>query len=604
MPVLEESLGDDDYAGLNWIDLVGDEGDGSECWTLAAKFFEASRAFVEQGLHPQAKALKVLGGAVSMHLRHPSHMPFGPMYRDSDGRSMSMEDLGVHDVALLARAASDAQTAWLRARFADLAVTASGETPPNWRAGRMAADAYIDYVESVFGTEDAIRALDDLRRGLVLMRVYAKKDSALSARYWSAVLNEVPHSIENDWPGLAFRLCDEAIERNREVCEAMLPQFEAKARSLDGSNPQEAARWHAQTHRLNQRLGRTADADASLIAQGEAMSRAADLAAMHQPLIAPAFLVEAISLLRKTRAPMERVGELKDRLQTLERASLDHFGHFSTEIDVGDLVAWIDQQIAASDFFSTLLRASYRAGRWLNAQEIEARVKLQATENFFSSMLASTHANREGTIVSRLPPLNPNDPVSVRKHAVRSARQIDVPMRSSVMVLRVARTIYTNHQPSFDAIKEIVEASPITPPGQVETLSRGLFYGLIDDWLAASVFLIPAVEPFIRFQLKRVGAHTTGMNDDGTQHEKTLGELLELPEASSFLGNELQFELQVLLTDSEGFNLRNAYCHGLLADDDLQNVATISLWWILWRMILIPWSNHPALLAPPEASND
>lgn len=453
MPVLEEAIDDETYAALDWISLVGEEGDGSVPWSLTTKFYQRARELEEEGQPLRSKAMQVLGGAISMHLRHPSHAPFGPVFQSSEGRSMSMEDLGQHDVALLARAAHEAPTPWLKARFADLSVTADGRIPPDWRLGRLAVDAYLDYVGSVFGTEHAIRGLGELQRSLVLLWVYAKKDPALWERYWTVILDEIPHSIENNWPGLAFRLCDEAINRNRHACEAILPQIEAKAAALDADNPQEAARWHAQAYRLNQRLGKSKEANASLMAQGEAMARAAELAAEQQPMIAPMHMTEAISLLRKAKAAPSRIQDLRDRLATYERASLDHFGHFSANTDVSEWVKWIDEQIAAPDFFSALLRATYRAGQWLNLEEIEERVRQQHAEHPLSSMFTTTHVNADGVVVAQRPPLDLNDPASVRLHAISSAHEIDIPMRSSVMVSHVVNTLHSQYQPSFHAVK-------------------------------------------------------------------------------------------------------------------------------------------------------
>lgn len=604
MPILEQAIDDETYAALDWISLIGEEGGGGSPWSLTRRFHERAKELEAADQPLQSKALQVLGGAISMHLRHPSHAPFGPLFQSNEGRSMSMEDLGQYDAALLARAANDAPTPWLKARFADLSVTADGRVPPDWRLGRLAVDAYIEYVGSVFGTEHAIRGLDELQRALVLLWVYAKKDPALWERYWNVILDEIPHSIENNWPGLTFRLCDEAISRNRYACEAILPQVEAKAAALDVENPQEAARWHGQAYRLSQRLGRAKEANASLMAQGEAMVRTAELAAEKQPLIAPIHMTEAISLLRKAKAAPSRIKDLRDRLAAYEQASLDHFGHFSANTDVSQWVKWIDEQTAAPDFFSALLRATYRAGNWLKPEEIEDRVRKNYASHPLSSMFTTTHVNADGVVVAKRPPLDLTSAASVRLHAVSDAHQFDIPMRSSVMVSRVANALHSQFQPSFHAIKEIVEASPLTPRGQTETIARGLFAGFIDDWLAASTYLIPAVEPFVRTQLKRVGAQTLGMNQDGTQHEKTLGELLDMPESEQFFGKDLLFELRVLMTESEGFNLRNSYCHGLMTDHELENAGIMSLWWTLWRMILFPWHNHPAVLAPNAHSEE
>lgn len=604
MSTLQGPIDDATYEALDWITLAGTPEDRHFQWSLAQRFWHRAKELEEAGQPLQAQALQVLGGAISMHMRHAAHASFGPAMQMDGKRSMSMEDLGEHDVALLARAARDAPHPWLRARFADLAVSADGRTPPDWRLGQIAVDAYLDYAASVFGTEWAIDGLDDIRRGLVLLRVYAKRDEALWDRYWAVILKEVPHAIEKDWPGLVFRLCDEALNRSREACESIVPQIEAKGTELDGEFPQQAADWHRQAHRLRRRLGHSAEANTALLAQGEAMVGAAEFSAEHQPLLAPMQLTEAIRLLRQAKAVPSRIQELRDRLASYERASLDHFVHHEHKVDVGDYVKWIDQQLAAPDFFTALLRMAYRAGSWLQLEDLEKRVRENAQKYPISHLFTTTHTNADGTIVSQQPPFDANDPVSVRRHVMRDAAQHEISMRASVMVSRVAGLLYTSYQPSFQTIKEIVEASPITPPDQSESIARGLYAGFGDDWMATSVYLIPAIEPFVRMQLKRVGAHTTAVIEDGTQRERTLGELLEMPEAGQFFGRDLVFELQVHLTDPDGINLRNSYCHGLMSDRELRNGGIMSLWWVLWRMILFPWHNHSAVSgsATDEAS--
>lgn len=601
MPSLQEPIDEETYQALNWVAAAGLPKDRHSPWRLAQEFWQRSRELDAAGLPAQAQAMAVLGGAISMHMRHPSHATFGPAMQMDGRRTMSMEDLGDHDIALLACAAKDAPYPWLKARFADLAVSASGSTPPDWRLGQLAVEAYLDYVSSVFGTEWAIDGLDELRRGLVLLRVYAKRDRTLWQRYWDLILRELPHSIEHNWPGLAFPLCDEALDRSREACEAMAPLFEAKAAELDMDAPREAADWHQRVHRLRRRLGQLAEANAALMAQGEAMTRAAETAAAQQPLLAPMLLSEAIGLLRRAKALPSRIQELRDLLALYERASLDHYGHYEHELDVTNLIKQVDEQLEAQDFFAALLRMAYRLDRWLDVTKLEKRVRENAQQHPLSHMFGSTHANADGTIVSQQPPFDADNPVSVRQKMVQDATQFDLNTRGRIIVARATEVLHTGYQPPFRAIKQIVEMSLITPPAQTETLARGLFAGLIDDWTAASVYLIPAMEPFVRAQLKRVGAHTTALDDNGIQRERTLGEMLDMAEAKKFFGADLIFELQVHLIEQSGFNLRNAYCHGLMPDEELQNVGTMSLWWVIWRMLLFPWHDHPAVFASPES---
>lgn len=600
MSILQGPIDDAIYQALNWLNLARMPEERHFQWALASRFLQAAREAEEAGDLIRSQALRVLGGTISMQLTHASQEPFGPMMRMSDGRSLAMEDLGEHDVALLARAAADAPNDWLQARFADVSITAGGRTPPDWRLGQLAVRAYLDYAASVFGTEWAMDGVDEVRRGLKLFHAYCRQDEELWDRYWKVVLDEVPHAIQQNWPGLVFRIADEALVRSKAACQALIPQVSANAAELEPEAPQEAARWFALAHRLHHRLGERGPATDALMAQGEAMVKAAELAAEQQPVLAPMQLSEAINLLRRAKAAPSRVAELKDRLAHYERRSLDHYGHHEHKIDVSDLVAWVEAQMASPNFFGALLRMAFRIDQILDTAKLEQRVREGARRYPLSHLFASTHANSEGAIVAQSPAFDGNDPAAVRVRMVSDAAQHDLHMRASVMVSRAADMLYSLYQPSFQAIREIVEASTLTPPEQAESIARGLHAGLCDDWLGAGVYLIPAMEPFVRAQLKRAGAHTLGMDDNGTQHEKTLGELLEMPAAEEFFGKNLVFELQVHLTEKTGFTLRHSYCHGLMSDNQMRTAGVMSLWWLMWRMILFPWHDHPLVLAPVE----
>lgn len=604
MPVLQTPIDDETYQGLGWLSLAAAPTDRHFNWRLAEGFGRRAHELEEAGHTAEAQAFGLMGGAISMHMRHGSHSPFGPAWQANGRRSMAMEDLGGHDVALLARAARDAPFPWLKARFADLAVSAPASGRSDWRLGQLAVEAYLDHVSSVFGTEWAIDGLNELHRGLVLLRVYAKKDQTLWNRYWDVILEEVPHAIAHDWPGLVFPLCDEAMLRSRGACDTIIPLIEAKATQLDAIAPQEAARWHHQVHRMHERLRHRAEANAALMAQGEAMTKAAEFSATQQPPLAPMQLTEAIGLLRRAKAPPSRIKELRDRLAEYERASLDHYGQLVHPIDVSDLVKHVDRQMLAPDFFSALLRMAYRVQQWINVHNLERRVRENAQQHPLIHMFGVAHANADGTIVSHQWPFNADDPTSVRQHMIKDATRFEFSMRGQVTISHAAELLHCQYQPSFHTIKEIVEASTITPHSKAETIARGLFFGLIGDWTAASVYLIPTMEPFVRAQLQRIGAHTAALDDDGTQRERTLGEMLDMPEAADFFGENLLFELKVHLTEPLGFNLRNAYCHGLMSDDELRNVGTISLWWVIWRMVLFPWHDHPSVLASPESMEE
>lgn len=100
--------------------------------------------------------------------------------------------------------------------------------------------------------------------------------------------------------------------------------------------------------------------------------------------------------------------------------------------------------------------------------------------------------------------------------------------------------------------------------------------------------LVPVqFEALIRYALELAGATTTTFEAGGVQKERTLGALLELPEASKLFGEARVFELQDLFADQLGKNLRNEVAHGLLDDAALFHPDVLYAWWLLLKYYVL-----------------
>ena len=71
------------------------------------------------------------------------------------------------------------------------------------------------------------------------------------------------------------------------------------------------------------------------------------------------------------------------------------------------------------------------------------------------------------------------------------------------------------------------------------------------------------------------------------QEERDLGALLYQPKLEELLGEDLLFDLQGLLVEKFGVNLRNRMAHGLMGDDEFASPTVLYLWWIVLRICLI-----------------
>jgi hypothetical protein len=410
------------------------------------------------------------------------------------------------------------------------------------------------------------------------------------ARYWEIIQAQIAEGLTRRVPGLVFPLCDEAMDRNVDIVASLAPQVEAVAQVLsDEGQHQEAGRYFDYAHRLWRRVGETAASRRCQALQGESLVTAATDSAAHG-LAASMWLMEGIQILRRAQAPPARIAALKEELAQLQRASLDHFTAHRHEVEITKIVDIVDTTIVGPALFDGLLQMTYGLTGWPSVDIMRTEVLKSAREHPLSSLFASQHMDSEGAIVATQPPLDANDESSVFGAMVSHAKSFVLDFRAKAVVLNAVPRLHTGFQPTLSEVKEIVDASPLSPADRTETLSRGLHAGLTGDWIAAAVYLIPLSEALVRAHLQRGGAITRTIQEDGTQEEMTLSALLDHPDAARMFGTNLQFELKVLLSEPLGYNLRNSYCHGLVTDQGLETTGVVNLWWTLWRILLWPWA--------------
>lgn len=59
------------------------------------------------------------------------------------------------------------------------------------------------------------------------------------------------------------------------------------------------------------------------------------------------------------------------------------------------------------------------------------------------------------------------------------------------------------------------------------------------------------------------------------------------PKLEELLGEDLVFDLQGLLVERFGVNLRNRMAHGLMGDDEFASPTVLYLWWLMLRICMI-----------------
>jgi hypothetical protein len=72
------------------------------------------------------------------------------------------------------------------------------------------------------------------------------------------------------------------------------------------------------------------------------------------------------------------------------------------------------------------------------------------------------------------------------------------------------------------------------------------------------------------------------------QEERDLNILLRFPEVTEMFGEDTVFEMQGLLVERFGANLRNRIAHGLLGDSGFYSSEVLYAWWLILRLLCIP----------------
>jgi hypothetical protein len=155
--------------------------------------------------------------------------------------------------------------------------------------------------------------------------------------------------------------------------------------------------------------------------------------------------------------------------------------------------------------------------------------------------------------------------------------------------------INLEHSVRVKDLLPIVSNSPFVPPEREYLFAKGLYAGLTGDFFTSTHILIPQIENSVRYLLWKRGAVTSGLDDRGIQNEHYLTSTLyprNYPEITSIFDEDTLFDLQGLLVEHSGSNLRNRMAHGLINDDEFLSPIMSYLWWLTLRLCCLPILIH------------
>lgn len=486
----------------------------------------------------------------------------------------------------------DYESGWrdpeVRARFLDVLWFQARSFP----AAQAAIEAYLASALRLEHPKEWTACQERLERALRLAASLGKGGADLRSRVLDEVLAMLLRHRGTDPLYLSLRLTWLLLEFKHGDAR----QFAGFATTAANAALQANDFWRAKAYyELAAECFRVAD---DAVAKGAALREAAECLvkeaelAREQPgrsAVAASLLSDAVEAMRQAPGGKDRASELHEQLLSLQLEAMKELKPVSTNFDATELVHRALAAVRDKPLAEAVIALCTMA-RPPSIEELKQRVHKEARIAILHNMVSSEVVNSRGRVIARVPGLqaDADDPKeeSLRWRMFRIARRArEVAVQA---VLNPAREeILLAHRVDRQDLGNLIQYSPWVPLGHAESIVRALVAGFQGDMLIAAHLVPPQLEALVRHVVELRGGSTSMLEPGGVQPERPLAVLLEMPEALEAFDVDGVFELQDLLVDPLGTNLRNEVAHGLLGDSGLFGTEVLYAWWLLLRYCVV-----------------
>lgn len=539
------------------------------------------------GRDNESAAFNLLAAACQPMLQPSNPMaPFGPLFEGGGQRGVVPVDFGEVKGALLAEFSLEVADFELGARLADLGWV----IVRNVGAARFAVMAYIEASNGSYCRNQWFERANRLERALRIARQI--EDEGLIQRATNALLGMLEVGAETEIPSGAIRVCRLLLEQSNADALKIGERANRWATVAGaGSNYElEHSLWNL-AWRAYLKARDKARSDDARLAAAEALVKVADMAeASGQKMMAHHWLSQAIGGLQQCPNQRERVCTLQLRLASLGQASLQEMRRIEIPLD-GELIAETAVNVSAAmqgkDLTAALLQFAFLMNP-IPRKQLEAQALELARLSPLRHAFAKVAYNSDGRVVAHIAPLSSSTgedrDMALKAACYEQARMYYLGVVPGA-IIPARDELLRQHQIDARTLTDFLEYSALFPSGRGGLWVKGFLAGFEGDFVTALSILIPQFEHALRKALEAHEAVVYRVDPATSAHsEKSLGEMLGMTEAKEFLGEDLQYELQLLLTEQVGQNLRNELAHGLLAEGSFHSAPAVYVWWLFFHI--------------------
>lgn len=587
MTLSEISFNKEDFESSD-INKIIEEIENKDCLSYAMAFRENEKKAEKIGNQKLQKIYNVMYSITSLTLNsEDTTNPYSPMIILEGSRSPILNDVPNEQLLVLNDVWHTIIDDELKARVADILWISNR----NYKAAQGAIKSYIKAAIVLEDNENWSDTFNRIKRAVCIAKLLGKNGDS-----YSTVQTHIKSVIEKYKDSDPSFLLYKMMNLLYEMRSHNNSKDYSKIAEILGNKSQLNKKWHIaraywEIKEKWDKLENKNNGAVKLYAETY-VSEAEESIVSDNPNYALIShnLQQAIEAFRKIPGTEDRRKELHSKLLICQKESIKMLKKISHNIDISEEVEKVRAGVKGKHLYDALLFMAFSFSS-PSVDNLRAQVLEDANKYIFQNLFGEIAINEIGNTIGRMPSMDTTDPeekeAAIRARMLKNA-EMHRSLCLSMYIEPIRRIINQEHSVTIDDLLSVVTNNPYVPQGREYLFASGLHAGLKGDFLISTHLLIPQLENTIRYVLQQYGLVTSGLSSTGIQDERPLTTTIFLPELEIILGKDIVFDLQGLLVERFGQNLRNRMAHGLMGTDMFYTVGAVYLWWLTLRICLTP----------------
>lgn len=554
---------------------------------------------------PAWSVLRLLGAATSLRLKADSPAePMVPLAVFPEFRTATLQDFTDVQLDLFEQVAPGVEDPELRARLADIVWIRRRR----FQLAELAVRAYLASASDLEDPKDWPDFVERVERALRIAMQLGRVNP-LQGVVVAAIEDALTKYDGEDPLFLSARLMELLLEHRRgdPTRYADLAKKAAERAETDRDWHRARTYWHIweQWCALARDIDSQRDAGLRIAATCRKEAEEA-LSQAHPSYFAASHHLEmAVQALRRVPDTEQQRAALHKQLLDYQERSLMEFKANTINLDLSRFIEQAKELVRGKSLIAALV-ALGRCRTSPSLSELRQSVEESVKKFPMQNLMPTKHLSKAGKVVGRRGSALSDD-AEVRDRAMHGLMLQNITQMQNIFALScivpAIEQIDAEHSITATDLLPLLLDNPFVPPGRELIYARGLQAGLAGDHLVSAHLLIPQIEDSLRHILNARGVVTSTHDDFGVQDEFDLNRILDMPKLTQVLGSDLIFELQALMTEHLGANLRNRLAHGLIGYDDFHSTQVVFLWWMALHFLCVPIARVPEE-RPPSAESE